>query len=431
MNLSSLSKAKYLLFVGLGLAIILVASDGVGVAGLLLLAVLAGGVYFLINVQKEVFRMDVTCQALTRGDFEARITNVTEKGDLGDLQWALNDMTDHVDAFIREATAAMEYVSHNQYFRRILEDGMHGSLLTGARVINQATDNVEANMKGFVDVANDFDVSLKDVVGEIDSTVSMLSSVVEKMSDTVEMTREGTNSAVSASDDMSMNVHSISAAAEEMSSCVSEISQQVTRTSDIANDAVRVADESGAAFEDLTSSAEKIGEVVQLIEAIAEQTNLLALNATIEAARAGEAGKGFAVVASEVKELASQTSRATEEIGEHIGGIQDVTQKVVLSFSSIGDTVRQIQESATAVAAAVEEQDAASREIATGAEKASTGTTYVAGNIKEISQGVGQVDESAKQVVIVTGELSGQATQKVEALLTKMDAFIGELKKTV
>lgn len=429
-SLSSLSKAKAgiiaaMIFTVFGMTAPEYLVTFIGLAVLSLAAAL----YYQYLTEKELKRTQKICQALSKGDFEARITDIKESGALGELQWALNEMIDCIDAFVREATASMEYVSRNQYFRRIFEDGMHGALLNGARIINRATNSVGEKMNGFVAVADDFDCSLKDVVGNINSTVSTLSETSRNMGDMVVITRDGANQAVNISNETSINVQSISAAAEEMSSCIAEISQQVTRTSDIARGALDQAKQSGQTIEDLSKSAEKIGEVVQLIEKIAEQTNLLALNATIEAARAGDAGKGFAVVASEVKDLAGQTAKATEEISDQILGIQSATQNAVHSFSIIGNTIQEINEAATAVSAAIEEQSAASREIASGAGRASDGTTNVAGNVKDINQSIGQVDEAAQKVLNVSGELSEHATQKVEALLEKMNIFMGELKK--
>ena len=68
-------------------------------------------------------------------------------------------------------------------------------------------------------------------------------------------------------------------------------------------------------------------------QSLPRQTNLLALNATIEAARAGDAGKGFAVVASEVKNLATQTAKATEEIARQIAAVQSGTQEAVKAIT--------------------------------------------------------------------------------------------------
>jgi len=438
MNLSSLYKVRIAVFIAMALAVLskltgLAGGDTMQAISLVFLAgtlvALAFTIYFQRRTEKEMLRTQELCECLAKGDFEKRLVNIVERGDFGKFQWTLNEMVDYVDSYVRESTAAMECISHNQYYRRILEDGMKGDLLRGARIINVASQSVEAKMNGFVNIANDFELSLKDVVGDINNTVSSLTETADNMGAAVVMTREGATAAVESSDETSLNVQAISSAAEEMSSSVTEISQQVTRASDIAQNAVREAEESSRTIEELSVSAEKIGEVVQLIETIAGQTNLLALNATIEAARAGDAGKGFAVVASEVKDLAGQTAAATEAIIGQIGGIQNSTQRAVASVTTIGKTIEEINDAATTVASAIEEQNAASQEIASGAAKASEGTSYVAGNVKEISNSIGQVDEAAQKVSVVTKDLSGQSSQKVQSLLDKMAVFMAELKR--
>ena len=83
-------------------------------------------------------------------------------------------------------------------------------------------------------------------------------------------------------------------------------------------------------IEALQVEIEKVGRVATEIDAIAKQTNLLALNATIEAARAGDAGKGFAVVAGEVKNLSSQTARATHEDSEVVSTLMSRIDKLAM-----------------------------------------------------------------------------------------------------
>jgi len=435
MNLSSLSKGRWLAIAGALFSAVAFTSLWQGyresALAIFLLSFLLSiaSVFFIVRSQKKVVRAKDICNAVARGDFNARYVGISEAGELSGLLWAINEMADNMDAYVRESMACMEYVSRNQYFRHIIEDGMKGSFLNAARTINKATRSVGQKMNGFLDVADDFDSSLKDVIGQINATVKSLGNTAHSMSNTVSEARKGSDTAVSSSDETSRNVQSISAAAEQMSTSITEITAQVSKTSRIAGQAVDESENARSTIEDLKKMADRIGEVVRLIEEIAEQTNLLALNATIEAARAGEAGKGFAVVASEVKGLAGQTAKATEEISGYVSSIQGVTKKAVDAFSSIGKIISQIDEAAAVVAAAVDEQSAASRNIAENAGRASSGTSDVAGRVRDISQEIGHVDDAVRQVTHISDDLARQAATRVNDLLNKMSRFMEELKK--
>ena len=164
--------------------------------------------------------------------------------------------------------------------------------------------------------------------------------------------------------------------------------------------------------------------MVGLINDIAGQTNLLALNATIEAARAGDAGKGFAVVASEVKNLASQTARATEEISSQIKAVQDETSSAVGAIGGITTTIAQINEIATSIASAVEEQGAATGEISRSVQQAAQSTQEVSRNIESVNQAAQTTGQSASEVKDVSNSLSGE----VASLEAEVNKFLDRVR---
>ncbi|HER27488.1 MAG TPA: hypothetical protein ENI69_10305, partial [Rhodospirillales bacterium] len=235
------------------------------------------------------------CRAIADGDFESRIIGITEQGQSGELLRTINLMIDRCDAYVRESQACLEYVRDNKYFRRILEKGMTGDFLTASRTINNATQVMLDKVVNFTAVADDFEQNMKNVVETVAAAATELQSTAQSMETTAGQTSEQATTVAAAAEEASTNVQTVAAAAEELSSSITEISRQVTQSNEIAGNAATEAERSNEQVQSLAEAADKIGEVVSLISDIADQTNLLALNATIEAARAGDAGKGFAV----------------------------------------------------------------------------------------------------------------------------------------
>uniref|UniRef100_UPI00036196D7 methyl-accepting chemotaxis protein n=1 Tax=Elioraea tepidiphila TaxID=457934 RepID=UPI00036196D7 len=201
-----------------------------------------------------------------------------------------------------------------------------------------------------------FEAESSAVVKGVAAAATELEATATGMAAGAEETSRQATAVAAAAEQASANVQTVASAAEELAASIAEISRQVAESTRIASEAVSEATRTNSTVESLAASAHRIGEVVRLINDIAGQTNLLALNATIEAARAGEAGKGFAVVASEVKNLASQTAKATEEIGGQIAAVQGETGRVVEAIRAIGGTIEKISGIAASIAAAVEQQ---------------------------------------------------------------------------
>jgi methyl-accepting chemotaxis protein len=266
---------------------------------------------------------------------------------------------------------------------------------------------------------------------EVEGNLSTVHSALEQLRTTAtgmasqsdETTGRAANVAV-ATEQAAANVDTVAAAAEQLAASIDEITSQVSRSSDIAQSGANEADDASTIFAELGTASDKIGQVVELIQSIAEQTNLLALNATIEAARAGDAGKGFAVVAAEVKNLANQTTRATEDIAGQIGDIQESTQNALGAIQHLSGRMKELNEVSASIAAAVREQDAATGEIARNVAEAATGTKDVAQNVVGLRKAAEEEREASGQVLAASGSLNS----KSQNLMEQIKQFLNDIR---
>jgi methyl-accepting chemotaxis protein len=266
--------------------------------------------------------------------------------------------------------------------------------------------------------------SVVEATASVASTVHQLQSAADEMSSTAKRSSDQTAAVAAAAEQASSNVRTVAAAADELSASVKEIGRQIMNSAEIANTAVRTATTASHKVKELSATSLQIGTVIELISNIARQTNLLALNATIEAARAGEAGKGFAVVAQEVKSLATQTARATAEIGTQINAIQSATHDAVISIETISHVIGDINNTTSAIAAAVEQQGSATNDIARNVQEASQGTDDVAANTTGLSQSALATDHAAGQVMSSATDLGLKADQ----LRTMAEGFLAKTR---
>lgn len=307
--------------------------------------------------------------------------------------------------FIERQTEIGSMARKVQIFK---ENGIKLNQMEHDRVLAEAKAETDRK-KLLKKLSDDFNSTVSTIVDAVRSSADHMQSNSKLVSDSATLNNDRIQKLSTESSHASENVNTVAVATEELSASTKEIAKQVNRSTEITKNAVLKAETASDAVNQLSDGAEKIGEVINIINDIAEQINLLALNATIEAARAGDAGKGFAVVASEVKNLASQTAKATEEVASVIRNIQSGTGASVKSIKEISDTIREINDISTSIAAAVDEQDASTQEIAKNAQEAASHTNVVNESLSTILESSLQNGKSATEMLSSCSQLTNNS----------------------
>jgi methyl-accepting chemotaxis protein len=394
----------------------------ISIAGLLF----SGIVSFLLirlNIIRPLLGLVDNVETLASGDYDTEITQKAND-EIGRVVRRLQTLQGNlIKAQLAEAKqveAERKATEAEQKRLAVEQEATEKEMQLREQTAKEAEDRTNR----LEEMISSFDAEVTTALEIVSAAAVEMHSSAQAMTDTAEQTSQRSSTVAAASEEASTNIQTVASAAEELSASVGEINRQVKESSLIAEKAVQEATATNEKVQGLADAAQKIGDVVNLINDIASQTNLLALNATIEAARAGDAGKGFAVVASEVKSLATQTGKATEEIGGQIHEIQEATGEAVQAIGGISDIISQINEISGAISSAVEEQGAASREIAGNVAQAATGTQEVSGKIVEVEQAASETGQTAALVLTAADELAKQG----DALRGQVDQFLADIR---
>ncbi len=313
---------------------------------------------------------------------------------------------------VTELAAALDTFTQNLGRRQLLETEQ----LKARHAERARQEKLESTIQ-------DFEHSIEGLLAEVHDKMDQMTGRAESLDGIARGSAAAASEASRRLETANQDIQSVASATAQLEDSSQGMQARIRRSEQVVQMAAEKAQTSHAKIQMLAESGQRIGDIVGLIQDIAGQTNLLALNATIEAARAGEAGRGFSVVASEVKSLATQTSRATEEISAQIAAIQSSTQEAVAAVAQISTIMGEVRSLTGEVAAEVTQQTGATTEISRSIRNVADGTTLVSRTVNEMSTSMEMSSTASADVLGTAVNVSDNAA----SLQIRITGFLKEV----